>query len=93
MLTVDKLKLYEQFDGDLDGWARSSSERSGDAMTDQDWYLIDELLMSLATLEVGVASESHAQQVEQLLQACTSDQATRIALRALARRRGSHSAG
>lgn len=92
MLTVDKLKIYEQFDGDIDGWARASRGQATSGMTDADWYLIDELLMGLATVKTGVASLSYAQQVEQRLLASTSDQATRSILHALATRRGSHHA-
>ena len=76
MLTVDKLRIYEQFDGDIDGWARASRGQATTGMTDEDWYLIDELLMGLATVKTGVASPSYAQQLEQRLLASTSDQAT-----------------
>jgi hypothetical protein len=92
MLTVDKLRIYEQFDGDIDGWARASRGQATTCMTDEDWYLIDELLMGLATVKTGAASPSYAQQVEQRLLASTSDQATRSILHALATRRGSHDA-
>lgn len=90
LLTVDKLKIYEQFDGDIDGWARASRAQATTGMTDEDWYLIGELLMGLATVKSGVASASYAQQVEERLLACTSDQATRSILHALATRRGAH---
>ena len=92
MLTVDKLRIYEQFDGDMDGWALASRGQATTAMTDEDWYLIDELLMGLATVKTGAASPSYTQQVEQRLLASTSDQATRSILHALATRRGSHNA-
>ena len=87
LLTVDKLRIYEQFDGDIDGWARASRTQTPPVMTDEDWYLIGELLMGLATVKTGVASPSYAQQVEQRLLASTRDQATRSILHALATRR------
>lgn len=86
MLTVDKLRIYELFDGDIDGWVRASRGQATTSMTDEDWYLINELLMGLATVKTGVASASYAQQVEQRLLACTADQATRSILYALATR-------
>ncbi|MDO9198489.1 hypothetical protein [Rhodoferax sp.] len=92
MLTVDKLRIYEQFDGDIDAWARASRGQATTGMTDEHWYLIDELLMGLATVKTGVASPSYAQQLEQRLLASTSDQATRGILHALATRRGSPNA-
>ncbi|MDO9166157.1 MAG: hypothetical protein Q7U13_08630 [Rhodoferax sp.] len=92
MLTVDKLRIYEQFDGDIDGWARAFRDQATPGMTDEDWFLIDELLMGLVTVRTGVASSSYAQQVEQRLLASTNDQATRSILHELATRRGSHDA-
>lgn len=82
MLTVDKLKTYELFDGDIDGWVRASRGQATTGMADEDCYLINELLMGLATVKTGVASASYAQQVEQRLLACTADQATRSILHA-----------
>jgi len=92
MLTVDKLRIYEQFDGDIDGWARASRGQTTTGMTDEDWYLIDELLMGLATVRTGAASPSYARQVEKRLLACTSDQVARGILHALATRPGLHNA-
>lgn len=93
MLTLDKLRIYEQFGGDIDAWARASRGQATSGMTDEDWHLIDELLMGLATLKTGMASPSYAQQVEQRLIASTSDEATRNILHALATRPGPNNAG
>ena len=92
MLTIDKLRIHARFDGDIDGWARASRGHATTGVTDEDWYLIDALLMGLATIETGVASPPYARQVEQRLLASTSDQAARSLLHALASRRGSHNA-
>lgn len=87
MLSLDKVKIYAQFDGDIDGWARSARDESAAAMSDVDWYLIDELLQGLAAVKAGVATASYAEQVEQRLLASTEDEATRHCLRALAKSR------
>lgn len=92
MLTIEKLRIYEQFDGDIDGWVRTSSGQATAGMTDADWYLIDELLLGLAVVNAGVASPAYSQQVEQLLLANTDEQATRSCLHALAMRRGPRNA-
>jgi len=92
MLTADKLRIYQQFDGDIDGWARAFRGQATNGMTDEDWYLIDELLMGLCTAKTGAALPSYVRQVEQRLLACTSDPATRSILHALAIRRSSHNA-
>lgn len=83
MLTLDKLDLYQAFDGDIDGWARSP-HGSGDAgMTDGDWHLVDELRQGLALIASGRASKTFIAQFEQRLHAVTADEATRARLRTL----------
>ena len=87
MLTMAKLRTYAKFDGDIDGWARTADTDDAAGLTDADWYLIDELLMNLATVTSGRASAAFAADVERRLQACTADEPTRNALRALAAQR------
>ncbi len=91
MLTVEKLKIYEKFGGDIDGWARMSRGRDPSGMTDADWYLIDELLTGLAVAAAGSASSSFSQHVEARMHASTADGAARDALRAIATRQRSNS--
>ncbi len=90
MLTVEKLKIYEKFGGDIDGWARMSRGRDPSGMTDADSYLIDELLMGLAAA-AGSASSSFSQHVEARMHASTADGAARDTLRAIATRQRSNS--
>ena len=87
MLTVAKLMTYAKFNGDIDGWVRAADSDDAANLTDADWYLIDELLMNLATVASGRASAAFAAGVERRLQACAADATTRDALRALAARR------
>jgi hypothetical protein len=84
MLTIAKLTTYAKFNGDIDGWARAADNHDAAALTDAEWYLIDELLMNLATVASGRASAAFAADVERRLQAYTADEPTRDALRALA---------
>ncbi len=83
MLTLDKLDLYQAFDGDIDGWARSSHSGGEASMTDEDWHLIDELRQGLSLVASGRASKAFVAQFEQRLHAVTADEATRARLRAL----------
>ncbi len=85
MITLDKLDAYAAFDGDLDGWTRSTAADDA-SMTDADWYMIDALLGGLATIGSGLASSSFRHDVETRLHAATADDATRDRLRALAAR-------
>lgn len=84
MLTIAKLTTHAKFDGDIDGWARAADSDDAARLTDADWYLIAELLTNLATVASGRASAAFAADVERRLCACTADEPTRDALRALA---------
>lgn len=83
MINLEKLRTYQEFNGDIDGWARASKGKVNSSLTDADWYLIDELLMGLTTIGTGLASPSFAHEIETKLLASTVDEATRAALRAL----------
>jgi len=56
MITREKLRIYEKFAGDIDGFARGSKPSEREFMTDQDWRLIGELLQGLAIVQSGLAS-------------------------------------
>ncbi|MBP6095781.1 MAG: hypothetical protein KBF58_07760 [Methyloversatilis sp.] len=86
MLTLDKLKAYGVFGGDIDGHARSTG-KDKPVITDADWYLIDELLMALDTVASGMASAGFIERLERRMAENTADQATRDALTELAARR------
>ncbi|MBI1285563.1 MAG: hypothetical protein GC183_14720 [Thiobacillus sp.] len=88
MLTLEKLRTYEAFNGDLDGWVRASTGEQRSFMSDADWYLIDALLTDIATADSGLASPTFMHEVENTLGTSTADDATRDALRALSRQRG-----
>ena len=81
MLTLDKLAVYRRFGGDIDAWARSSKPGDPSAMTDGDWFLIDELRQALAMVASGLAAPEFSASVEGRLVACTADEQTRHALR------------
>ncbi len=86
MITLEKLRTYEAYNGDMDGWVRSSMGKEKSFMSDADWYLIDALLMGLATVGADLASPSFVHEVETRVRASTADDATRAELRALAAR-------
>ena len=86
MLTLQKLKIYRQFGGDIDGWARwSDHDTSG--MTDNDWSLIDELRQGLLLVASGRAAPEFQRSVEQRLLSVTPDEPTREMLRILSQPR------
>lgn len=55
MITRAKLDEYIWADGDIDGYARSG--RRGD-ISDQDWFLIDEMLSAISMIRRGLAADS-----------------------------------
>jgi len=85
MLTLDKLEVHQRFGGDIDGWSRHTGGRDDSGMRDEDWFLIEELLHGLALVASGQASQTYAAALEQRLLGVTANEATRQALRELAR--------
>jgi hypothetical protein len=55
MITREKLRIYENYDGDIDGWVRMA--RPGEkSIEDRDWPLINEMLQSLRIVQSGLAN-------------------------------------
>jgi len=86
MLTLEKLRVYESFNGDIDGWARTARPGNPADMTDEDWFLIDELRQALYQVAAGLASAHCQSQLEQRLLEATDGEAVRDRLIQLARR-------
>lgn len=86
MLTREKLNIFEQFDGDIDGWTRMRRDTDDSPMTEADWNLIDKLVMDLGIAESGLASAEFRSETAFMLRENVADEATRAAVRALAAR-------
>lgn len=84
MLTREKLKRFEEFGGDVDGWARMRPANNDSFMTVEDWNLIDRLVMNLGIVQSGIASGHFIAETETMLHENTADESTRDALRMLA---------
>ena len=56
MLTIEKIKIYNKFGGDIDGLARVGKSTKKNLISDNDWSLINEfeqdvkLILSLETI-------------------------------------------
>jgi hypothetical protein len=87
MLTVEKLRVYESYGGDIDGWASCKASGNAGVMTDDDWYLIEELRQGLALVTAG-ATKEFTELLENRLKAVTVDEATRQVLKALVGQNG-----
>ena len=83
MLDLRKLELYVRCGGDIDAHARMASATEKAELPEDEFRLMDELLMQLATLRTGLASAAFASAVHARIEAVTADDATRAALHAL----------
>lgn len=84
-LTLEQIRIYEECDGDADGWSRSRYATENPSSGDN-WHIIDELLMKLTIKFEGVASESFVSDLERDIASAALERKVRMALLALAER-------
>jgi hypothetical protein len=87
MITAEKLRIYCEFDGDIDGWVRMSKGRGSGEMTDRDWFSIDEILQPLSIVHAGMASPEYASETQSKLNAIAEYEEVQRQLTDLAMRR------
>ncbi len=56
MITKDKVRLFDKYDGDVDSWARSGSKKEKSMMADGDWHVIEGFVHDLFLVTKGLAS-------------------------------------
>lgn len=56
MVTIEKLKIYIRYRGDVDMWTRIGSSKERSVMNTNDWYMIDDLIQDLGLVKKQVAS-------------------------------------
>lgn len=64
MITKEKLKIFQEFDGDVDQWVFFGSKREHSIMQDADWSLIESLLQDILIVRRGLASEKYAENLK-----------------------------
>jgi len=84
LITIKTLRIYQEFNGDIDGYARSGRHDDPSDATDRDWRLIDELRQALFIIASGLASTDFQESTEQKIITSMADEQTRAALRHLA---------
>ncbi len=57
MITQEKVKIYNRFQGDIDGWARRGSKKEKSIMSDVDWSLIDSLVQDIRLIQKELTSK------------------------------------
>jgi len=71
VITKEKLKIYQKYGGDQDGFARMGSAEEKNLMANEDWSFIDTIVEDLTMLQNGVLSAAYAERIEsQLKEAC-----------------------
>lgn len=75
MITVDKIKIYKRFNGDVDGWARIGSKEEKSIMNDEDWFLIEGFIQDINLVKKGLASDTFMNLInERLKEKCDSQE-------------------
>ena len=76
MITKDKIQIYKNYGGDVDGWARVGSKKEKELMNDEDWFLIEDLLQDLSLLKSGNSSKEYNAKISEKLKEKCSDEET-----------------
>ena len=63
MITIKKLNVYKQFNGDIHTWGEFGSEKEKSAINDDEWLFIEELIQDLSLIKTGLASDAFVQSV------------------------------
>ncbi|MBO9202146.1 MULTISPECIES: hypothetical protein [Niastella] len=75
MITLDKVKIYQRFNGDVDRWARGGTKEERSIMNDSDWFLIDSFIQDGNLVRKGLAADSFMDSVnERLNENCDSEE-------------------
>ncbi len=67
MITQEKIKIYNSFQGDVDGWARMDSKKEKAIMNDGDWFFIDGLLQDIQLVKKGLTSKEFSDTLQRRL--------------------------
>jgi len=79
MITINKLKIYVGYSGDLDMWTRMSKSAQAEIISTKDWYQIDDLLQDIKIVKNGQSSPQFANRLnEKLLELCENEEAIRF---------------
>jgi hypothetical protein len=75
VITIDKIKIYQRFNGDIDGWARVGTKEEKSIMNDNDWFLIEGFIQDINLVKKGLASNTFLKSInERLEEHCDSEE-------------------
>lgn len=84
MITKDKSKIFDRYDGDIDSWARSESKKDKLNMTDSDWHIIDSLIQDLCLVRQKLSSPGFNNALDNKLKESCEDEPTIAQLKRIA---------
>ena len=83
MITIQKLQIYSQFNGDIDGFARLADEQQKMLINSGEWSVIESLLQDIGLVEKGLVSEHYRKEFENKLKTICENEETARVLRSL----------
>ena len=73
MITRSKIKIYWNYQGDIDTFVRVGKIKEKKVIHTQDWYLIESLLQDLIFVKNGNAAEEFESTLNKKLKKCCED--------------------
>lgn len=83
MITYDKLKIFQECNGDGDYWVRTSRSSQNNQFSYKDWSLIEQLISDLKLINKGLAAASYVESIEKSIKGNCSDESTITKLKEL----------
>jgi hypothetical protein len=74
MISIDKIKIFRKYHGDIDFWARSGSKKEKLIINDNDWYIIDTLIQDMLFVRKGLSTKEFKEDIDNKLKEICSDQ-------------------
>ena len=75
MITIDKIKIYKRFNGDVDGWARVGTKEEKSIISHIDWFLIEGFIQDINLVKKCLASDAFMNSInERLKENCDSEE-------------------
>jgi len=73
MITLEKLKIFSRYNGDVDMWVRAGKFSEKKIMVSDDWYLIDNFIQQIGLVNKSLTSEKFKSDLnKRLMENCDS---------------------
>jgi hypothetical protein len=73
MITENKIKVFNKYNGDINSWVKSGSKKEESIMSDHEWYLIESFIQDIRIIKKGLASKENSENLNKnLVENCDS---------------------